>query len=138
MKHIFYLIAIFFVLYELTWVFSPVTMAEKTRKYFKILKGLVKIDDLTKEDKSLVYSKAFTALFYMLWMFIGLFTFNWPAFLVFLIFMWVVLSPLSKLTMNTKLYPVVNWIGAVIGVIFGLFVILNSYHFKMDLVKLFW
>lgn len=111
-------------------------MAEKSRKYFSLLKGPVKIDDLTKEDKSLVMGKAFTALFYMLWMFIGLFTFNWPAFLMFLILMWVVLAPLGKLTMNTKLYPVVNWIGAVIGVIFGLFVILNSYHFKMDLMKL--
>lgn len=138
MKHIFYLIAIFFILYEMTWVISPIKMAEKSRKYFQLLKGVIKADDLSKEDKSLVFGKAFTALFYILWMFIGLFTFNWPVFLAFLIFMWVVLAPLGRITLNTKLYPLISWIGAVIGVIFGLFVILNSYHFKMDIVKLFW
>jgi hypothetical protein len=136
MKHIFYLIAIFFILYEITWVFSPIKKAEKSRKYFKILKGKFKVDDLNKDDKSLVLSSSLTSLFYLIWMFIGLFTFNWPAFLAFLIFMWVILAPLGRLTLNTKLYPVVNWIGAVIGVIFGLFVILNSYHFKMDLMKM--
>jgi len=50
--------------------------------------------------------------------------------------MWVVLTPLGKLTLNTKFYPVISWIGAVIGLLFGLFVILNSYHFKMDLMKM--
>lgn len=136
MKHIFYLIAIFYILYQLTWIFSPVAMSEKSRKYFKILKGLVKVEDLTKEDKSLLYSKAFTAIFYTLWLFIGLFTFNWVAFLVYLILMWVIMAPISKLTRETKIFPVLNVIWALVGVFFGLFVILNSYHFKMDLMKM--
>lgn len=136
MKHIFYLIAICYILYEMVWVFSPIKSAEKSRRYFKLLKGETKMDDMSKDDKSLVMTKAFTSLFYLIWLFIGLFTFNWPIFLGYLILIWVVLTPIAKLTMETKMYAVVQWIGGVIGVLFGLFVILNSYHFKMDLMKL--
>lgn len=120
----------------MVWVFSPIKSAEKSRRYFKLLKGETKMDDMSKDDKSLVMTKAFTSLFYLIWLFIGLFTFNWPIFLGYLILIWVVLTPIAKLTMETKMYAVVQWIGGVIGVLFGLFVILNSYHFKMDLMKL--
>ena len=135
MKVFFYLIGIFFILHELSWIFSPVKNANESRRFYHLVKSKkkLKLGEFTEEDKSLILSKTFTTLFYLLWMLIGLFSFNWLVFLAYLIVGFGIMSPLGLLTRDTKFYPLICWVNSCIGLAVGLFVIINSYHLKIDL-----
>jgi hypothetical protein len=97
MKVFFYLIGIFFILHELSWIFSPVKNANESRRFYHLVKSKkkLKLGEFTEEDKSLILSKTFTTLFYLLWMLIGLFSFNWLVFLAYLIVGFGIMSPLG-------------------------------------------
>ncbi len=136
MKHIFYFIGLCFILYELTWIFHPIKKTLESRRFYKIAKGEFKelgINGLSKQDKELLINKSITMIFYLFWFLIGLFTFNWFAFLVFLCFSNMIMAPLNRLFRDTWGQYVIHFVNSIIGLVFALFVIINSYHLKIDL-----
>lgn len=139
MKHVFHIMTIVFVIYELIWIISPKKSTERTRE-FKTLakkeKGLP-WGEMTQRHKDLILSKGIFSLVIVIWAVIGLITFNWLAFLLFLVFQFFIIAPLGKLFYNVAMYTVIHWVNSVIGFAFGVFVILNSYHLKIDLLDLF-
>ena len=135
MKHIFYLVAIFFIIYEIMWIINPK----------KFIKSIITFDKLQKENKgkkwdnqSEEYKSALIGkiphLFLFVWMFCGLLTFNWLAFLVKIIFGMLLIAPISKLLKFSKGYTALHWFNSVIGLFWGLFIVINSYHLKIDLL----
>jgi len=44
--------------------------------------------------------------------------------------------PLSKLVKDTFLYTVLHWFNSLIGFAFGVFVIVNHYHLKLNLTEI--
>tara|TARA_R110000744_G_scaffold373876_1_gene486289 strand:- start:413 stop:856 length:444 start_codon:yes stop_codon:yes gene_type:complete len=138
MKHIFYLNAVFFIIHELIWILNPKEQIEKTKLFRKLSienKGK-KWDDLSDGYKYILKSKAFVPLSFLLWMFIGLFSFNWVAFLGIILFNMVFISLISKPFKYNNIYLTINWVNSLIGLLFGMFVIINSYHLKIDLYEL--
>lgn len=136
MTTIFYLSTIFFIWIEWNWLISPIEKTNDAKKLFGLsneFKGK-KWNEYSDEYKSELKSK-FWLIGIILWMFIGLFTFQWVAFLAMLIFNVMIISPIIKLTRYTMAYTVIHWINSLIGFVFGVFVIINHYHLKIDLTQ---
>lgn len=134
MTHLFYFVAVFFIWRELRWIYSPTEMVAEVKKFdelSKLNKGK-KWGFMTPEYKSEIKSKIFLIPLF-LWLFIGLFTFQWDAFLFMIILNIVIVAPLSKLTKFSFAYTAIHWINSVIGFAFGVFVIINHYHLHISL-----
>lgn len=137
MKIIFYLIGILFVINEFMWLVSPLKRAIKSRRFNHLTKKEKGGDwnNFSEEYKKLLIGQLYNLPLF-LWLFIGLFTFNWFAFLVILVFNIFIVLPLSKIVYKSLyLYTTIHWLNSLIGFGFGLFVIINSYHLKIDLYQ---
>lgn len=142
MIHLFYIASMIILFIELRWISSPKEKSEESKRFSeltKLHKGK-NWDEYSKEYKSELKSGLFL-LFVPLWLFIGLFTFQWAAFLIILLFNLIIVTPLSKLTRYSIAFTVLHWINSVIGFSFAMFVILNKYHLHInvyELVKQMW
>ena len=138
MKHIFYFITILFVIYELIWIFNPKEQADKSKNYTKLNKENKgkDWDDMGEDYKSLLITKGLWSVIMILWMLSGLLTFNWIAFLAFNLFQFGIIAPISKMTSFGSAYTALHWFNSIIGLFFGMFIIINSYHLKIDLLEL--
>ena len=115
---------------------SPIEKTRNTEKFMelsKLNKGK-KWDDYSDEYKSELKSKIGKVLV-LLWLFVGLLTFQWVGFLAVILFNIVVMAPLSALTKYSMAYTVLHWFNSLIGFAFGIFVIINHYHLKIDLAN---
>ena len=138
MKRIFYFIGILYIIYEVIWIISPQDMVDKHRELSserKKHKGK-KWDDYTDEYKGMIKQQQVPGLFIILWLFSGLLTFNWVVFLSIIVFNFIIITPISKLLKYSMGYTILHWINSVIGFIFGVFVIINTYHLKIDVYAL--
>lgn len=114
MAHIYYLFTFMFLIYEFMTVVDPIKIHRFAIKF--------KNRDKNKEMSSNENIYLFFNLFYMTWALLGLLTFQWP------IFLYIVIAAFIP-----KTWIVWRWIDAAIGVIILLFIILNKYHFQIDL-----
>jgi hypothetical protein len=141
MTHVFYISSILILFFELRWIFTPFEKTEESKRLLE-LKNIHKgkdWDDYSKEYKSLVINRS-PILFYFLWLFIGMFTFQWPIFLLFLVFNIIIIAPLSEIFKYRLSYTILHWFNSILGFGFTLFVILNKYHLHIDTyeaIKLF-
>ena len=120
MKHIFYFLTIL----PIIWEIANLTNTKRVHDFafnLRKMKGK-KITEYTQKQKEIV----FWMLGYIIWNFIGLFTFQWPVFLVFFL-----IGLIPKRVMWFR------WIDSFISLIILLFIVLNAYHFKIDIWNLF-
>ena len=138
LKGLFYLVAILFIIYEMGWLLSPVKKSKASLKNTDILKriGEKEYGDWLEEDKKVIPSIIW-AFFVLTWALIGLFSFNWVLFLSFILFNFLIMGIVFKMVRGENyVYYIANWINSLIGLVFALFAILNTYHFKIDLLSL--
>lgn len=128
-----------FVIYELIWLLNPQAQVEKLKEFSKETKknNGKKWDDYTEDYKSLLFTKGIPALTLTFWMVCGLLTFNWLPFLLKLIWNFTIIAPISTLTEYSLFYTVLHWFNSLVGFAFGVFVIVNSYHLKIDVYEWF-
>lgn len=137
MTTIYYFSTIIFLLMELHWLVSPIEKTESARKFFaltKINKGK-KWDDFSEDYKSELKSKIWH-IYVLVWLLVGLFTFQWQAYLIIIVFNFLIIAPISKIFKHTFLYTILHWLNALIGFSFGVFVIINHYHLKLNLTEI--
>ena len=138
MKHIFYLVAILYIIYEVIWILNPQAQVDKSKELneeSKNNKGK-KWDDMSDNYKDILKTKGLASLIFTVWVFAGLLTFNWAVFLAKIAFNFIIIAPISKLTKYSVVYTVLHWLNSVIGFIFGVFIIVNSYHLKINVYEL--
>ena len=135
MTTIYYLSTIIFLLIELHWLVSPIEKTNKARKFMALskLNKDKKWDEFSEEYKSQLKSEIWL-LYVLFWMLIGLFTFQWQAFLAMIVFNFMIINPISKLVKNTFLYTILHCINTLLRFTFGVFVIINHYHLKLNLI----
>lgn len=113
MKHVFYFLGLLPLIYEMSVIANP-------KRYFDFknrIKKASKFDNMTTNQKA--YSMF--SLYYLLFAFIGLFSFNWFAFVVLIVISFI-----------PKVHVAIMWIDSVISFLILLFILLNAYHFKID------
>ncbi len=137
MTTIYYLLGIIFLWEELLWLMMPIDKTRDAHK-FHILRNLNKgkrFEDYCQEYKSLISSKWYQLLI-ILWLIGGLFTSQWIGFLIILIFNFLIIAPLSNLTKFSIVYTILHWFNSLVGFLFGVFIIVNHYHLKINLTEL--
>jgi hypothetical protein len=137
MTTIFYLSTIIFIWIELKWILSPIEKTKDTESFMNLTKEFKgkKWDDYSSDYKSQLIAKM-PNLFIILWLMIGLFTSQWILFLLILLFNLGIVAPISKLTKYSIFYTILHWFNSVIGLIFGLFIIINHYHLGINTTDL--
>lgn len=139
MKHIYYLAGILFLMYELSWIFNTSKHLDK-KDLFKALVNSEKDktwDNNSDQYKEVLITFGLPQLCFTVWIFIGLFTFNWIVFLSFLLINVFLVSFISKNIKNRNIEIVLHFINSMFGAAFLVFVIINSYHLKIELIELF-
>lgn len=138
MTTIYYLSTIILIMVEWAYLVSHIEKTKDARNFLELSrmhKGK-KWDEFSEEYKSELKSKV-SLIWIVIWMFIGLFTFQWAGFLALIIFNFLLVSPLSKLLKYSLAYTILHWINSLVGFAFGVFVIINHYHLKIDLTQWF-
>src|SRR5271154_1124569 len=99
LKFLYYFIGILFIFKELGWILFPVdrmkTHIALKKKLSRIKTGTVLPND--KKDITRFWNKN---IVFVLWMFLGFFTFNWEFFLVFLFFEFIAMPILEAVSKN--------------------------------------
>jgi hypothetical protein len=148
--HLFYLVGIFYLIRELIDLLHPLQYASKMRMLYEMSdknkeNKKLNLDDITYQrlspnEKNALWYGVFS-LIYVLWMFVGLFTSEWIIFLSFIIFSFLIYSPIVKV-IRTKLglgkaYITAHIIATLIDIALILFAMINHYHLHIDLLNLF-
>lgn len=137
-KFIFYFIGVIFIIYEIIWIFSPKRKILESLKFYELRKQNEgkKWEDVDYEYQEAVFNRLPLFIF-MIWFICGLFTFNWVAFLGIMILQFVIITPISIAIRGDNIgYLLLHWFNSVIGLVWAIFVILNTYHLKIDLFEI--
>lgn len=117
MKHLFYFMAIFPILWELMAIQSPKRVHNFVMQYRE--NNNKDFDNCTPNQKAYVVCM----LGYIIWTIAGLLTFQWSVFALLLI---TCIIP--------KKFIWLRWCDAVLTFILLVFIVLNAYHFNIDVL----
>ena len=136
MTTLYYISTLIIIYLEWDWLLHPFDKFKEAKAFQEMTKTLKgkKWNEYPQEYKSMVGNKLW-ALYTPIWLFIGLFTFQWVGFLLILVLNFFIIAPLSKFTKNSIAYIMINWVNSLIGLVFALFVIVNHYHLNIDLTQ---
>lgn len=145
MSHIFYLFGIIYLIRELIDLVTPLKYTRNMEWLFQFAKDqktdkVKSFSDLTTEQRGVLMHVLFSMIV-IVWAGIGLLTANWVIFAAFLFFGFVIYTPLSKLVRKVfgfgKAYVMLHIFGSVVDLLLVGFAIINQYHLKIDVLKLF-
>ena len=138
METLFYLTTIIFIFNELKWIYRPIETTENIKLFMELSKKNKgrNWDTFDKEYKDKLKSKVWLVVLFV-WLFVGLLTFQWDAFLMMLVLNFVVIAPISALVKYNYLYTLLHWSNSIVGLAFGVFVLINKYHLHISLCDVF-
>lgn len=133
-KALFYSVFIYFIYKSLLYLSQPKLEQKKIRVLKKLTKKYANLEydkwNVTYRKLSWEILPYYILLF--LWLFIGLYTFNWLIFVMYIVFI-ILLSILNNVLLKMKITPIfLYWIDSFIFLVLSIFVIINSYHLKID------
>jgi hypothetical protein len=119
---LFYLFGVLAIMWEL----HSLTNIRKVHKTAismneRMKSGTYKKEDFTSNENTLLVLMSL----YFVWAIVGLFTFNWVAFLVLL-----------GLSLIPKKYVAIRFLDALLSLLVLLFIVINHYHLKINLLDL--
>jgi len=120
MIYIFYLFGFLAIL----WEFIQISRPHKMHEVAKTLKKAGKegtVDDLPSNYKTL----SFFMFGYIIWVFMGLFTAQWPIFLFLIL-----------ISLIPKKYVLHRWVDSFVSLLLLLFAMINTFHLHIDLTSL--
>ena len=143
MSHIFYLFGIIYLIREFMDLISPIEFTRRMEYMHSIASTLktepIEFSQYTQKTKNIIMEGLFNALV-ILWAGIGLFTANWLIFVAFLIFIFLIYTPINNIVKKVfgfgKAYTTLHIFGTIVDILLIGFAIINQYHFKIDLFKL--
>lgn len=129
---VYYLIAVFFIIWSLPAFGRPLKAAEKLIKGRKIAKEKFTHWKDIPEGNKWFYWQVVKTVFFLIWVIVGVFTFQWVVFLTYFIWWVIILGAITRHIKNKYILAVFQFIYAFTGIVFAFFVILNKYHLKID------
>ena len=136
-KFLFHLITVAYIINEFMWIYDPKKQVDKTKKLVELgeeEKG-ESWDEYSEDYKEIWVRKGLPSLIFFAWMLLGLFTFNWILFGIHIVY-GLIVARISKPLRFGKAYLAIHWVSSIIGFAFAIFVLINSYHLKIDLLEL--
>ena len=134
MKHIYHILTILFIIKQIQWIINP-------RYYLNKFDDINRMKEMNKNDIIGIITHFFplllSAIISLIWVVIGFFTFNWFVFLLFTIYNYAFIHPLSKKLKGTENMIYLYRFSSIIGLSVSIFILLNSYYLKIDVYELF-
>lgn len=139
LKFIYYLGALHFLLSQISWIISPIEKTKKTKELTDLIKEnkSKKWDEYPDKLKEKLKHWLLFKLPVVIWLVLGLFTFQWSLVLSFLILQFFIISPISKLFKYSLAYTALHWLNSVVGFFLAIFLVINTYHLKIDFTVIF-
>ncbi len=141
MKHIFYFLWILFIVYELIYLLTAKENFWNWKKasiYIKVFKNkMPKYSDMPDFVKHAILKFILFTIPVLIFQVVGLLSFQWFVFLCWMIFGYLVTMPLFKIFKKNHciVFSLVVF-ETIVNIIIVVFIILNAYHFKLDLFNL--
>ncbi len=118
--------------YEFFWLLAPFEKGKKSLEWYNKFKANPKYEDWDSEMKTTALFKLL-GMSYYIWFLAGLMTFQWQIFAVWILWLIVITVPFKiARKINPTLYGFMCLINTIAGLSFGLFVLLNKYHFRIS------
>jgi hypothetical protein len=139
MKTIYHIITIAFVIYELTCIVDFKEKIKNLLRFNSIKKDFKgkKYDEWTQEYKDLATPRAIIGIIFLIWAMAGLVTYNWGLFILFIITQVLLVGPIMKSVRGDNfIYKTMYVLNSIFGFLFGILILLNSYHLKIDFFEL--
>lgn len=135
MIHVFHLLTLMFIFYELMWIHKSHKMTEQSLELQSYINDKnLSVSDWPDHVKSKIIKKVIIGFVTFVWLFGGLMTFNWLGFLFMIGFQLIIIMPLARLFRNNfGRYKNLHFVNSIIGFMFAIFMILNEYHLRIDL-----
>jgi hypothetical protein len=139
LTNVYYFLGVIFIIINIIKVYSAKELTKKNKQGFFLLKEYKE-----KEIDKTMYPNELTDyvnrqnndVFFLIWVFVGLFTVQWILFLFYLSLNFFIIWPLFKLSKFSVVYTVLYWLNSLIGVFVGVLIIINKYHLKIDFTTL--
>ena len=138
MTTIFYFTTIILLWLEISWIVSPIEKAKDALLFQSLAKQNKgkKWDEYSEKYKDAIKAKIFVFPI-LLWLVVGLFSGQWILFLAFITYSIILIAPINKLIKPIfPPYVALNWLNSIVGFAFGVFVVVNHYHLKIDVYSL--
>lgn len=125
MEHIYYFFAIFLLYNEINWLAD----IDNQIRLCKISDNSKKHgwDSLSSKDRNSLLSTMLVLLPACVWLFVGLFTFQWKLFLMYIPFS-IALSRIAVMFKYNNTWKTIHYINSFIGAAFCIFIVINKYH----------
>lgn len=137
LTNIYYLLGILFIFDGIVKVYSAKEQTKKNEQGHSLFKEYKNTDKTMYPNELNEFIKGRTRdVWFLLWLFIGLFSVQWVLFLFYLSFNFFIIWPLLKLTKFSVVYTALYWFNSLVGVFMGVFLVINKYHLKIDLTTL--
>lgn len=117
MIHLFYLCSVVFIIYSTFSMINP----KKLSNFFSEFKVLKDSENLPQDKVAMGCLLALISIFFLIWVLVGLLTFQWPLFILLLV-----------LSYTPSRHYVVRFIKSFVITIIIIFILLNAYHFNID------
>lgn len=117
MIHLFYLSSIVFVIYSIFSMINP----KKLTNFFSSFKELKNSKELTNDKIATGCLLALISVFFLIWVLVGLLTFQWPLFILLLVLSYI-----------PARHYVIRFIKSFVVTNLLIFILLNAYHFNID------
>lgn len=122
MKHVFYAMTLLFIIWEMVSLYHFKTMKQKIKEVSDKSKIALQGDENGLEQYIFLYIIIVFFLFgYLVWGLVGLFTFQWPVFLL-----------LFLIGLIPKKDGFIRLVDSAVSIAILLFIVLNAYHFNID------
>jgi len=127
MVHIYYFLAFIMFTYELTCVINIKQWVADVKRYDELKEDK---QEQTKEFKELLAKHGTPAIFIIIWVFIGFFTFQYMWCILYLA---IIIPPMLfvKRYKYKRVYIITHWILSLIGLLFAIFIVVNKYHLHL-------
>lgn len=136
--HIFYLIGVIFLIYEVLFLFDLDNKIKKGREFLKNIAEYKdkEFSEYPEDLKDEVYLRCIPFIF-IVWVFVGLLSSQWFLFFIFLVINYIIFVPIGKLVKNSPLQYVNTGLNTIFGIVFSLFLLINRYHLHIDTFQVF-
>jgi len=134
METIYYFSTIIIIFQQLLYVLNPVKESNKAKSLIK-LSNLNKNKNFNQYPENLKHGikNEIWRIYSIAWIIIGLFTFQWPIFLLMSAIYYLIVYPISLRFIDSIIFTVINWLNACIWILFAVFVLINNYYLRIDL-----
>ena len=143
LEGIYYLVVLWFVWVETQYILDVDSKTTRNNRFLELSKEHKAVNaewsEFSPEYKTILKNVILEPILMLSMVGIGFFTIHWPIWLGFFILNIFIVAPISKRVKRNKNkvgQNILTWLNSVLGLVVGLFVLINKYHLHYDIPQI--